>query len=235
MDRADLAILLIDPDWLPDEIPVRETRAVALAALVKDHPELLDILAETATDVLRLLYVLMAGDPSLRTPPVRRLSAPRVTRRTILARLNRIPFERLVEDLHRHPRAWKRIAENLHPFEYATTYPVAALAFAILRRTHLAPPSDLAVLTRSGAGWLDSDSPAGRAVFAEAVQHPQVQIEDSRFVLKTFASPLEAPSRTADRATLWISCATDQASWYADSSSSHALCRPMRTARSSRL
>ncbi|WP_246486294.1 MXAN_6230/SCO0854 family RING domain-containing protein [Kribbella qitaiheensis] len=217
VDRADLTTLLIDPTWLPDDIPVRETRAVALAALVTDHPELLDQLAETATDVLRLLYVLMGGDPSLRTPPVRRLSAPRVTRRTILARLNRIPFENLVDDLHRHPRAWKRIAENLHPFEHATTYPAAALAFAILRRTPLSPPSDpiadggrtgevsgsggagLAVGRgpRSGAAaagkrrWLDSDSPAGRAVFDEAVRHPQVRVEDGRFVVKTFAGRLE--------------------------------------------
>ena len=154
-------MLLTDPAWLPDDIPVRETRAVALAALVTDHPGLLDVLAETATDVLRLLYVLMDADPSLRTPPVRRLSAPRVTRRTILARLNRIPFEHLVEDLHRHPRAWKRIAENLHPFEHAAAYPVTALAFAILRKTPLAPASDLTVLTRPGQGWLDSNSPAG--------------------------------------------------------------------------
>ncbi len=184
-------MLLTDPAWLPDDIPVRETRAVALAALVTDHPELLDVLAETATDVLRLLYVLMDADPSLRTAPVRRLSAPRVTRRTVLARLNRIPFEHLVEDLHRHPRAWKRIAENLHPFEHAAAYPVTALAFAILRKTPLAPASDLTVLTRPGQGWLDSNSPAGRAVYAEAVQHPQVRVEDGRFVLKTFASRLE--------------------------------------------
>ncbi|TDU83125.1 RING finger family protein [Kribbella voronezhensis] len=183
VDRADLGVLLIDPAWLPDDIPVRETRAVALAALVTEHPELLDVLAETATDVLRLLYVLMDGDPSLRTPPVRRLSAPRVTRRTILARLNRIPFENLVEDLHRHPRAWKRIAENLHPFEDATAYPATALAFAILRRTPLAPASR--------GRWLDSGSAAGRAVFGEAVRHPQVRVEDGRFVWKTFASRLE--------------------------------------------
>ncbi|WP_112237544.1 MXAN_6230/SCO0854 family RING domain-containing protein [Kribbella monticola] len=183
VDRADLGALLVDPAWLPEDIPVRETRAVALAALVTEHPELLDVLAETATDVLRLLYVLMDGDPSLRTPPVRRLSAPRVTRRTILARLNRVPFENLVEDLYRHPRAWKRIAENLHPFEHATAYPAAALAFAILRRTPLAPSSR--------GRWLDSGSAAGRAVFGEAVRHPQVRVEDGRFVWKTFASRLE--------------------------------------------
>jgi hypothetical protein len=175
VDRADLKTLLVDASWLPDMIPVRETRALALAALLPDHPELIDDLVETATDALRLLYALMDADPGLRTPPVRRQSLPRAIRRIVLARLNRMPVESLVEDLLRHARAWKRIGENLHPFEFASTYPVAALAFAVVRGT-----------------TLESSSPAGRAVLSEATRHPEVRLEDGRLVLSTFASRVES-------------------------------------------
>jgi hypothetical protein len=59
-DRADLLVLLsdADPSWLPDDIPVRETRALVIAHFLDDAPELIDR-ASTATDVLRLLYALM--------------------------------------------------------------------------------------------------------------------------------------------------------------------------------
>lgn len=161
-DRADLAVLLADadPSWLPEVIPVRETRALVLAQLMPRFPSLVDELVQTATDALRLVYVLMGADPGLRTPPVRRQSLPRAIRRTVLGRLDRLPVELLVEDMLRHERAWKRIAENLHPFEFAARYPVAALAFAVLRKTKL-----------------DAVSPAGRAVLGEAARHPLVQVE----------------------------------------------------------
>jgi len=44
VDRADLKVLLTDadPSWLPDVIPVRETRAVVLAHLLPTHPALID-------------------------------------------------------------------------------------------------------------------------------------------------------------------------------------------------
>jgi len=175
-DRADLQVLLsgADPSWLPDEIPVRETRALVLAHFLDDHPELLDR-AGTATDVLRLLYALMDADPGLRTPPARRKSLPRATRRLVLGRLDRLPAETLIEDMLRHERAWKRISENLHPFEFAPRHPRAALAFAVLRRTDL-----------------DLETAAGRAVAGEAARHPFVRVEDGRLTTSTFASRVEA-------------------------------------------
>ncbi|TDO30198.1 RING finger family protein [Kribbella sp. VKM Ac-2527] len=176
VDRTDLQVLLADadPSWLPDLIPVHESRAVVVAALMSRYPTLVDELLDTATDVLRLLYLLMNGDPGLRTPPVRRTSVARVIRRTVLARLDRMPVEGLVEDMQRHGRAWKRMAEVLHPFEFAREYPVAALAFAVIRRTRL-----------------DGQSPAGLAVLSEAARHPLVRVEDGRLVVVTFASRVE--------------------------------------------
>ena len=174
-DRADLLVLLdgADPSWLPDEIPVRETRALVIAHFLADDPELIDR-SDTASDVLRVIYALMDADPGLRTPPARRKSLPRATRRLLLQRLDRLPVETLTEDLLRHERAWKRIAENLHPFEFAARFPVAALAFAVLRRTEL----DLATA-------------AGRAVAGEAAQHPLIRVEGGRLVTSTFAARVE--------------------------------------------
>jgi hypothetical protein len=176
VDRADLLVLLseADPSWLPDEIPVRETRALVLAHFLGEHPALIDH-AGTATDVLRLLYALMEADPGLRTPPVRRKSLPRATRRLVLAQLDRLPAETLIEDMRRHEPAWKRIAENLHPFDFATRHPRAALAFAVLRQTEL-----------------DLSTPAGRAIAAEAAGHPFVRVEHGRLVTSMFASRVEA-------------------------------------------
>jgi hypothetical protein len=209
-DRADLKLLLAeaDPSWLPDAIPVRETRALVLAELLPQHPALIDSLVETATDALRLLYALMNADPGLRTPPVRRQSLPRAVRRVVLARLNQMPIEPLVEDMLRHERAWKRIAENLHPFEYSERYPRAALAFAVLRETYLggATPAgqDRGAEVRARASLVNGDGldpvgrvgedrldPASRAVLSEAAGHPMIRLEDGRLRMNTFASRVE--------------------------------------------
>lgn len=205
VDRADLAVLLqdADPTWLPPIIPVRETRAVVIAQLMQRHPSVIDLL-ETATDALRLLYVLMDADPGLRTPPVRRRSLPRAVRRAILSHLDGVALEALVEDLHRHERAWKRLAENLHPFEHATHYPKAATAFALICGTTLNPATA-----------------AHRAVLSEVARHPWIRLEKTtplypgqgsastpgsapaaaagvRLVTSTFASRLEG-AFAADR------------------------------------
>lgn len=179
-DSNDLGVLvdaLVDaePDWLPTDIPVRETRALVLGRLLPNHPALIEGLVGTATDALRLLYVLLGADPGLRTPPVRRRSLPRQVRRTVLARLNRLPVDVLVEDMLRHRRAWKRVAENLHPFEFAARYPVAALAFAVVRGT-----------------TLDATTAAGRAVLGEAGRHPEIRLTDGRVTMQTFAGRVEA-------------------------------------------
>lgn len=176
VDRADLQVLLsgAEPSWLPYEIPVRETRALVIAHFLEDHPQVIER-AGTATDVLRVLAALMAGDPGLRTAPARRKSLPRATRRSVLARLDKLPVEPLLEDMLRHELAWKRIAEGLHPFEFASRYPVAALAFAVLRRTPV-----------------DSTTAAGRAILGEAARHPLVRVEQGRLTVSTFASRVES-------------------------------------------
>ncbi|MBO4209936.1 MXAN_6230/SCO0854 family RING domain-containing protein [Micromonospora echinofusca] len=166
-DRADLLVLLdragTGSHWLPPEVPVRQTRALVLGWLAADPayaarlPDLLARYADTATDLLRLLYVLHGTDPGLVDPPARRRSLPRRLRRTLLARLDALPLPALVEDLHRHRPAWLAMAENLHPFEQAARHPVAAAAFAVLRRTAV-----------------DPSTPLGRLLAGTAVAHPEV-------------------------------------------------------------
>ncbi|MFI6317938.1 RING finger family 4 domain-containing protein [Nonomuraea sp. NPDC050556] len=139
-DRSDLDALLeaFWPEsaaWVPESIPVKETRANVLAFLLSRDPSADLSRLETATDVLRLLYVLMGADPGLRVPPARRRSLPRALRRSLLGALDRMALPYLVEDLQRYGEQWKRMGEVLHPGEYANRFPNVALAFAVLRGT----------------------------------------------------------------------------------------------------
>ncbi|MER5766383.1 MXAN_6230/SCO0854 family RING domain-containing protein [Streptomyces sp. NPDC001985] len=127
-----------DLSWLPETVPGRETKARVLAWLLADSAAYewtlpaLARLADTATDVLRLLVVRSGGDAGLLI--VDRFTAvPRPLRRALLAVLDGLDPARAAEDMHRHARVWKRAAELLHPFEYARRYPRAALAVAALR------------------------------------------------------------------------------------------------------
>lgn len=63
----------------------------------------------------------------------------RAARRWVLAWLEGLPAEALAEDLARHPSAWIRVAEALHPGEYAARHPRVATAFAGLRRGEPVP------------------------------------------------------------------------------------------------
>ncbi|WP_354382311.1 MXAN_6230/SCO0854 family RING domain-containing protein [Streptomyces sp. PvR034] len=149
-DREDLLVLLpLSPAArgdLPAEIPVRETKALVLGTLLagsETREAGRALLAErltTATDVLRLLAVLSSGDPGLLPLPPRFVSVGRPLRRALLAVLDALPTPYVVEDLLRHPTAWKRAAEVLHPFERHARHPRAALAFAALRGTPLTGP-----------------------------------------------------------------------------------------------
>ena len=183
-DRRDLAVLVdvLIPtgslDWLPDTIGVRETRAAVVAQLLPAYPEVIGRL-DTATDVLRLLYALMDADPGLRTPPARRKSLPRAVRRTVLARLDSFAPPRLVEDMLRHREAWKAIGENLHPFEFARRYPVAATAFAVLRGTDLV-----------GRGR------AEQPIREVAARYPQLRLEQGRLRTFTHAGQVESAFAT---------------------------------------
>ncbi|MGW4893790.1 MXAN_6230/SCO0854 family RING domain-containing protein [Kitasatospora sp. NPDC004240] len=148
-DREDLALLLAhtpaDPaDWLPDDIPVRETRATVLAALLRRDPATaVPLLAghlTTATDVLRLVWAWSGAEPDLLPATAKGLrlrNLPRPLRRELLALLDALPVGTLAEDLGRHRAAWLRAGELLHPYEHATRFPYAAAAFAVLRGTPL--------------------------------------------------------------------------------------------------
>ncbi|MER7843426.1 MXAN_6230/SCO0854 family RING domain-containing protein [Kitasatospora sp. NPDC096077] len=148
-DREDLAHLLdrapADPTgWLPAAIPVRETRATVLAALLRRDPERTrPLLAEhltTATDVLRLLWAWSGAEPDLLPETARGLrlrNLPRPLRRELLAVLDAFPVGTLAEDLRRHRAAWLRAGELLHPYEHRTRFPYAAAAFAVLRQSDL--------------------------------------------------------------------------------------------------
>jgi hypothetical protein len=146
-DRGELLTVIdaIGPDavdWLPDDISVRETCAVAIARLWLIAPNR-DAMVRataarltTATDVLRVACVLMGGNPEL-VQPMKLGPIARGLRKAVLAALDRLPVESLVEDVCRHRRLWMRAGERLHPFEFAAKLPTAALAFAIVRETRL--------------------------------------------------------------------------------------------------
>jgi hypothetical protein len=62
---------------------------------------------------------------------VARLRRP--LRRALLALLERLHPDRLVEDMLRHRSAWVRVGEHLHPGEHAARFPHVARAFTVLR------------------------------------------------------------------------------------------------------
>ncbi|MFD1932461.1 MXAN_6230/SCO0854 family RING domain-containing protein [Nonomuraea mangrovi] len=208
-DRDDLMALLdaywpLSAGWLPEVVPVKETRAIALAAALTApgltpprrvgpgargvraplrvaRPDLgaaEELLARhlgTATDVLRLMYVLMGADPGLRIRPERRVSLPRPLRRRLLGALDGFALPYLIEDLHRHGEQWKHMAEVLHPHEQHARHPDAALAFAALRGTRLDPASAF-----------------GAALLERAAAHPELLVvRDGRLRVTTFASHVE--------------------------------------------
>ncbi|MFE2270840.1 MXAN_6230/SCO0854 family RING domain-containing protein [Streptomyces lavendulae] len=188
-DREDLTVLLAaapaDPAWLPEEIPVRETKALVLAALLPaaaDRAPLLRHLT-TSTDVLRLLAVLSGGEAGL-LPLPRFTALPRPLRRELLAVLDTLNPQYLVEDLLRHPVAWKRAAESLHPFERHARHPRAALGFAVLRGTTVSPAT-----------------PFGAALLESAAAHPEaVRVAGDRILPATWAGRLERALASGDAA-----------------------------------
>lgn len=161
-DRDDVVTLLAHTPaglgWLPVEIPVRETKALVLGTLLRDRRTrdavraVLPDRLTTATDVLRLLAVWSGGGADLLDTP-RHRSLPRGLRRELLAVLDGLDPSALVEDVLRHPERWKRAAETLHPNEQHARHPRAALAFAVLRATHVSTVSEplAATLVRTAA------------------------------------------------------------------------------------
>jgi hypothetical protein len=146
-DRAEVETVIdaMGPrtmQWLPIRIPVKETMAVVLARLWTVAPDRIAMVTATrghlatATDVLRVAAVLLGGNPAL-TEPMRLGSLGRSMRRAVLDALDHLPADPLIEDMWRHRGLWKRVGERLHPYEYATRLPVAALGFAAVRQTRL--------------------------------------------------------------------------------------------------
>lgn len=179
-DHDDLVLLLrhLDPadaaDWLPADIPLRESKALALAPLldVPDGRALLAQYADTATDVLRILVVRSGGDPDLlELPRLSGLSRP--VRRELLALLDGFDLRRLAEDMARHPRAWKRVGEILHPFEQVHRHARVALAFAVLRGTRI------------------GDGALGETLLAEAARHEDVRLQGDRLRIVTWQGRVE--------------------------------------------
>lgn len=189
-DRDDVKILLAhapaDLGWFPEDIPVRQTKALVLGMLLLDRhtraaaTELLATHLTTATDVLRLLCVWSGGEADLLAPP-RMRSLPRALRRRLLGVLEELAMPSLVEDVLRHPVAWKRAAETLHPYESYARHPKAALAFAVLRATD----------TSEGA--------LGAALLRTAAEHPEaVRVDGDRVKAATWAARVEQALHAAD-------------------------------------
>lgn len=210
-DREDLAVLVAataspgDLSWLPAELPMRETRAVAVAiALRSDLAVALPQATAhwtTATDIARTLWALSGGDPGLVLPAKQNAAhgserwrpaqearveaqtcvvAPlsRPLRRAVLAAFDALDLRNAVEDVLRHPTVWKRLGERLHPFENAGQHPHAAVCFAVLRRSAHA-----------------TTSAVGRAILAaDEAQSVEARVTGDlvRAHARTFASLVEA-------------------------------------------
>lgn len=129
---------------LPDTIPFREIRALVGGALIlhiDDDAQVeafLEQNVETATDVLRVAIALHGGDVSLATAQTRFGKMKRSMRRKLLRLLDRTP--NATEDVMRQAERWKRLAEVLHPGDYAEKYPRAFAAITAARRND-PPPS----------------------------------------------------------------------------------------------
>ncbi|WP_371615244.1 MXAN_6230/SCO0854 family RING domain-containing protein [Streptomyces sp. NBC_00454] len=189
-DTEDARVLLAhapaDLGWIPESIPVRETKALVLGTLLRERRTretvraLLPERFTTATDVLRLLAVWSGGEANLLEPP-RMRSLPRPLRRELLAVLDALDPALLVEDVLRHADPWKRAAEILHPFEQYARHPRAALAFAVLRETDTTGPG------------------LGAALLATAAAHPQaVRVDGSRLRPATWTGRAEEALRGGD-------------------------------------
>ena len=129
---------------LPDTVPFREIRAQVGSALIQNVAgdarvdAFLQRNVETATDVLRLAVALNGGDVSLATASTRFTAMKRSMRRLLLRLLDHVP--NAAEDVMHHAERWKRLAEVLHPGDYADKYPRALTAITAARRNE-APDS----------------------------------------------------------------------------------------------
>lgn len=150
---ADLGDRVLD--WLPNPVPVRETLAIVLAAVIQAGGNLPLETARThlrtATDVLRFIAAYSGAEPSLQGEERKSLvlpnqvkvqtvyrfrvaRLPRSLRKTLLALLDAMPESSLLEDIQRHAAYWVWVGRFLHPGEYADRFPRAARAFEVVRK-----------------------------------------------------------------------------------------------------
>lgn len=128
---------------LPETIPFREIRALVGGALILHTSDdarveaFLEQNVETATDVLRVAIALHGGDVSLATAQTRFSKMKRSMRRKLLRLLDGAP--NATEDVMRQAERWKRLAEVVHPGDYAEQYPRAFAAITAARRND--PPA----------------------------------------------------------------------------------------------
>jgi hypothetical protein len=118
---------------LPEAIPCKENLAFLGAELIRnvsDGGAILDGHVKTATDVLRLAAALSGGDVSLATA-CKFGKFRRPERALLLGWIERA--ESRTEDMLRWRGRWVRLAERLHPGEYAKRFPKAAAAFDVIR------------------------------------------------------------------------------------------------------
>ncbi|NCE90092.1 TerD family protein [Pseudomonas sp. L13] len=123
---------------LPESVPFREICALVGGALIlhvagdTQVDAFLERNVETATDVLRLAVALSGGDVSLTTASTRFKPMKRSMRRLLLRLLDKTP--NTTEDVMRNAERWKRLAEVMHPGDYADKYPQALAAITAARR-----------------------------------------------------------------------------------------------------
>jgi hypothetical protein len=118
---------------LPDAVPVKENLAVIGAALLRNTVAGIEWLAPrvgTATDVLRIAVAMNDGDVSL-AEPAKFGNFPRRQRALLLSWIERC--SNATEDMLRWKGRWIRLGERLHPGDYASRFPRAFAAFAVLR------------------------------------------------------------------------------------------------------
>jgi hypothetical protein len=118
---------------LPDQIPCKENLAFLGAELIRNTEaadRVLDGHVRTATDVLRLAVAMSGGDVSL-AEPCKFGKFRRKERALLLGWVERAASR--TEDMLRWKGRWVRLAERLHPGEYAGRFPQAAAAVDVVR------------------------------------------------------------------------------------------------------
>ena len=143
----------------PDQVPVRESRAVINAARVRAAAV---PLVTTVTDVLRLACELSGADVSLQAPP-RFGSLRRAWRAALMAALDQAAAPGTLAEVNPHAEIWKRLGERLHPHEWPQ-YPRAQAVFAAARGGHRPRSLNARVEQSLAAG--DITAAAGRLAAA---------------------------------------------------------------------